>query len=189
MPSKEQAREPALYLLLLQVSVAPRVAGWWLKYAWMQMLRALMVPVRCQWGALPQLRVGRRVPMGAEQARFSPRHTLLGCKFVLVKKCQCRELSCLLWQSVEQERAPVPLSGLRCWKVYEPRATRVLWVLCCLFPGTTAAPRLWLCARHPCKSPTNLSNMFAKTGRERRREEELRVLSKRTLFSLVIYFS
>lgn len=142
MLSKVQARKTALHSLLLQVSVAPRFPGWWLKYAWMQMLWALMVPVWCQWGALLQLCVVRRVPMGAEQARFSPRRTLLGCKFVLVKKCQRRELSCLLWQSVEQERAPVPLSGLRCWKVYETRATAVLWVPCCLFPGTTAALRL-----------------------------------------------
>lgn len=183
MPSKEQGREPALCLLVPQVSVAPRVPGWWLKYAWMQMLHTLMVPVWCQWGASLQPRLVRRVPMGAEQARFSPRRTLLGCKFVLVKKCQRRELSCLLWQSVEQERAPVPVSGLGCRK-----AAPVLRVPHCLFPGTTAALRLWLCARHACKPPTNPSNVFAKTGRERR-EEELLVLSKRALFSLVIYFS
>lgn len=35
----------------------------------------------------------------------------------------------------------------------------------------------------------NPSNVFTKTVRERRREEELLVLSKRALFSLVIYFS
>lgn len=156
MLSKEQAREAALYSLLLQVSVAPILPGWWLKYAWMQMLRALMVPVWCQWGALLQLRVVRRVPMGAEQARFSPCRTLLGCKFVLVKKCQRRELSCLLWQSVEQERAPVPLSGLRCQKVYKPRTKPILWVPCCLFPRTTAALRL--CARDPC-NPTSTLQM------------------------------
>lgn len=79
-----------------------------------------------------------------------------GMQICSCEKCQRRELSCLLWQSVEQERAPVPLSGLRCQKVYKPRTKPVLWVPCCLFPRTTAALRL--CARDPC-NPTSTLQM------------------------------
>lgn len=56
-------------------------------------------------------------------------------------------------------------------------------------PRDHRSTQAWLCARDLCKPPTNPSNVFAKTGRERRMEEELLVLSKRALFSLVIYFS
>lgn len=45
-----------------------------------------------------------------------------------------------------------------------------------------------LCERS-LQPPINTSNVFAKTGRERRRGEGLPALSKRALFSLVIYFS
>lgn len=165
VPSKQQARESALYSLLLQVSVGPILPGWWLKYAWMQMLRALTMPVRCQWGTLPRHHVARHVPMGAEQARFSPHRTLLWCKFVVVKKCQCTELICLLWQSVEQERAPVALSGLRCRKVSEPRAMLVLRDAARSLPPsprTTAALGLRLCARDPCNPPSTLQTCSQK---------------------------
>lgn len=180
MLSKEQARESALYSLLLQVSVAPILLGWWLKYAWMQMLRALMVYVRCQWDTLLWLHVVRHIPMSAEQAHFSPCCMLLWCKFVLVKKCQRLELICSLWQSVEQEQAPVPLSGLRCRKVLKPQATLVLRDAALPLPRTTAV--LQLCERSLQPPPHPPSNMFTKTGRERRREEGLPALSKRALF-------
>lgn len=113
----------------------------------MQMLRALMVPVWCQWGALLQHRLERRVPMGAEQARFSPCRTLLGCKFVLVKKCQRRELSCLLWQTVDQERAPSLCPGWEVAKFRNLSNTHALSTLLPLPRDHCSTQTLALCKR------------------------------------------
>lgn len=172
--------------MLQQVSVAPILPGWWLKYAGMRTPLSLML----LWDASEALRRGSRTYACGVNPLLTPPHTAV-MQICSCEKMSVHELICSVWQSVEQEWEPVPLAGLRCQKVSEARAMLVLRDAAPSLPPSGPLQRSGSSFARGILAtpPINASNVFAKTGRERRRGEMLPALSERALFSLVIYFS
>lgn len=125
----------------------------------------------------------RQVPLGAEQAGFSPCGTLLW---------YCEMSACKLvrsfWQCVDQKWAPTSLSGLTA-ESFPAWGKLSLWAAASACSGASAALQVWLCARDARSPRLGACSVFTEIGSKQKRGEGLHALSKRALFSLVIYFS